>query len=84
VITDKDDVLGTLKDWNQGLRLRRLGSLIDQDLTEAEVADSAIEGCDTSRADNISVAQDLVFGLTLQLLEFLLVIFVQLTLLLLA
>jgi len=80
MITNKNDMLRALQDWNQCLRLCCLGSLIDEDLAEFDVSDSSVKGCNTSCANNISVAQNFVLCLSLQILELLFIFLIELSL----
>lgn len=80
MVTHQDNMLGSLQDRDQRLGLCRLSGLVNQDLSEAEVANSSVEGCNTSSADDICVAQNLILGLSLQILELLLVFFIEFTL----
>ena len=80
MITNKNDMLRALQDWNQCLRLCCLGSLIDEDLAEFDVSDSSVKGSHASCANNISVTQNFVLGLSLQILELLFIFLIELSL----
>ena len=71
VVTDQNDVLGTFEDWNEGFRLSGLGSFIYEDLSEAEISDATVKCSHTSGANDVSVSQDLIFGLSLEIFELL-------------
>jgi len=66
VIADKNDVFGTLEERYERLRLRGLSGLIDKHLLEFQMLQPLIESTDTRRADNIGIAEDFIFCLSLQ------------------
>ena len=80
MITDEDDVLGTLKYWDESLWLRGLGCLIYEHLSESEVADSPITGSHTGSTYNIGILKDFLFSLPPKLLERLFIFLSQLSL----
>ena len=70
-------MLGSLQDRDQGLGLSGLGRLVDQHLSELQVAQTPIKCSDASSADDISVLQNLIFSLPLEFLELFVVFFVK-------
>lgn len=73
-------MLGALEDGNQRLRLSGLRRFINEHLTEAEVADSAIKCRHTRCTDDICISQDLFLSLSLQVFQLLFIFFSQFTL----
>ena len=55
MITDQNDMLGTLEDRNEGLWLGGLRRFVNQDLSEAEIPNPSIESGDTSGANDICI-----------------------------
>ena len=81
MITDQNNMLGTLQNRYQSLRLRRLCRLIDEDLFKLEISESPIECRDTCRTNNISVLKNLVFSLLFKIFKLLVLLFIKFTLL---
>ena len=81
MVADKNDVLGSLEDRNERLRLSCLRSLINEHLAELQISDSPIERGDAGRTNDVCVFQNLLFSLPLQILQLLFVFFVELSLL---
>ena len=65
MISNKDDVFGTLKNWNESFRLCSLSCFINKHLSEADISDPSIKGCDASSTDYISVSENFFFCLSL-------------------
>lgn len=79
MISDEDHVLGTTKNGNQCFRLSGLCSFINQHLRESEILKSPVECCNTSCTYDFGILEYLIFGLSLQILELLILLFREVT-----
>lgn len=78
MISNQNDVLRALQNWNQSLRLSGLCCLVNEHLLELVTLQPLIKRRDTSCADDVGVSQDLILGLALQVFVNLLVTLVKL------
>jgi hypothetical protein len=81
MVTDEDDVLRPFKDRNQSFWLRSLSGFIDQHLLEFYRLQTLVKSRDTSGANDISISDDLIFSLSLKVLESFVIFLVQLPIL---
>ena len=79
MISDENHVLCTTKNGNQGFRLSGLGSFINQHLRESKILKSPVECCDTGCAYDLGILEYLIFGLSLQILELLVLLLREVT-----
>ena len=82
MVTNENYMLSTLKYWNQSLRLCSLSSLINKHLLKLQRFESLIKGRDTGCANNVSISQNFILGLSFEVFVSLLIFFAELTLLL--
>ena len=75
-------MLGSFQYGYQSFWLRRLCSFINENLLKFHRLQPLIESRNTSRAYDIRIPHDFIFGLSLQILVSLLIFFAELTLLL--
>ena len=81
MVANEDDMLRSLEDGNESFRLSSLGGLIDQDLGEPELLKASVEGGNASRADDLCVLEDLILSESLEILELLVFLLIQIPLL---
>lgn len=81
MVSNQNDMLGSFQYGYQRFWLRRLCSFINENLLKFHRLQPLIESRNTSRAYDIRIPHDFIFGLSLQILVRFLIFFVQLALL---
>ena len=79
MISDEYHMLCPTKNGNQCFRLSSLSSFINQHLRESEILKPSVECCDTSCTYDLSILEYLIFGLSLQIFELLILLFREVT-----
>ena len=68
MITDKNDMLSSLEDWNESLWLCCLCGLVNEDLLEFHILESLVKRADAGGTDDVGAAEYLVLCLALEVL----------------
>ena len=70
MVTNEDHLFSRLDHWQDALRLYCLRGLINQHMVEVKVVEASIGRSDAGRTDHISILDDVVLRLLLELLKF--------------